>query len=85
VRQQQDLFWDGRRQDVDLGTAPDWPLLAQACGWSAERIAAADEVDDAIDRLLAVDGPALLDVAVAPEADCLPMFPPGAAARDMIG
>jgi acetolactate synthase-1/2/3 large subunit len=85
VRQQQDLFWDGRRQDVDLGCAPDWPALAHACGWAAERIEDAGDVDDAIDRLLDADGPALLDVAVAPEADCLPMFPPGAAARDMIG
>jgi acetolactate synthase-1/2/3 large subunit len=86
VRQQQDLFWDGRRQDVDLGPAPDWALLARACGWSnAERIEHAGEVEDAVARLVAGDGPALLDVAVAPEADCLPMFAPGAAARDMIG
>jgi acetolactate synthase I/II/III large subunit len=85
VRQQQDLFWDGRRQDVDLGPAPDWPLLARACGWSGERVDHADDVEAAIDRLLAADGPALLDVVVAPDADCLPMFPPGAAARDMIG
>ena len=85
VRQQQDLFWDGRRQDVDLGPGPQWPALAQACGWSAARIDAADEVDDAVAWLVEADGPALLDVAVAPESDCLPMFPPGAAARDMIG
>src|SRR4051794_18522056 len=57
VRQQQDLFWGGRRQDVDLAAAPDWPLLARACGWRAERIAQAADVDAAIDRLLAADGP----------------------------
>jgi acetolactate synthase I/II/III large subunit len=86
VRQQQDLFWDGRRQDVDLGPAPDWALLARACGWSnAERVEDAGDVDDAVARLIDADGPALLDVAVAPDADCLPMFAPGAAARDMIG
>jgi acetolactate synthase-1/2/3 large subunit len=86
VRQQQDLFWDGRRQDVDLGPAPDWALLARACGWAnAERVEHAGDVDDAVARLVESDGPALLDVAVAPDADCLPMFAPGAAARDMIG
>jgi acetolactate synthase-1/2/3 large subunit len=86
VRQQQDLFWDGRRQDVDLSGGPDWALLARSCGWeNAERIEHADDVEDAVDRLIGSDGPALLDVAVAPDADCLPMFPPGAAARDMIG
>jgi acetolactate synthase-1/2/3 large subunit len=85
VRQQQDQFWDGRRQDVDLGPGPDWAMVARACGVPAERISDADEVDEAVAELLSADGPALLDVAVAPEADCLPMFPPGAAARDMIG
>jgi acetolactate synthase-1/2/3 large subunit len=85
VRQQQDLFWDGRRQDVDLGPGPDWPALAQACGWSAARIEDAGGLAEAIDWLVDADGPALLDVAVDPDSDCLPMFPPGAAARDMIG
>ena len=27
VRQQQDLFWGGRRTAVDLGASPDWELL----------------------------------------------------------
>lgn len=85
VRQQQDQFWGGRRQDVDLRVAPAWPALAEACGWSAARVADGDGVDDAVRWLVASDGPALLDVAVAPDSDCLPMFPPGAAARDMIG
>ncbi len=34
VRQQQDLFWGGRRTAVDLGASPDWELLARAFGWS---------------------------------------------------
>ena len=28
VRQQQDMFWGGRRSAVDLGATPDWELLA---------------------------------------------------------
>jgi acetolactate synthase-1/2/3 large subunit len=48
VRQQQDMFWRGRRSAAE-------------------------------------PGPALLRVAIAAEADCLPMFPPGGAARAMIG
>ena len=85
VRQQQDQFWGGRRQDVDLGPGPDWAVVARACGFVAERASDADEVGDAVAELLATDGPALLDVTVAPDADCLPLVPPGAAARDMIG
>ena len=29
VRQQQDMFWGGRRSAVDLGATPDWPALAR--------------------------------------------------------
>ena len=38
VRQQQDLFWGGRRTAVDLGASPDWELLSRAFGWSARSI-----------------------------------------------
>ena len=38
VRQQQDLFWGGRRTAVDLGASPDWELLARAFGWSVRSI-----------------------------------------------
>jgi acetolactate synthase-1/2/3 large subunit len=76
VRQQQDMFWGGRRSAVDLGATPDWPALAAAFG-----VAACDDVETA----LAHDGPALVRIAIDPDADCLPMFKPGTAAREMIG
>ena len=85
VRQQQDLFWGGRRTAVDLGTSPDWELLARAFGWSVRSIGEGDEVEDALAETLAEPGPALLHVRIAPEANCLPMFRPGGAAREMIG
>ena len=85
VRQQQDLFWGGRRTAVDLGASPDWELLSRAFGWSARSIGEPDEVEDALAETLAEPGPALLHVRIAPEANCLPMFRPGGAAREMIG
>jgi acetolactate synthase-1/2/3 large subunit len=85
VRQQQDLFWGGRRHAVDLGASPDWELLARAFGVAARSIGEPDEVEDAVAETLAEDGPALLHVRIAPEANCLPMFRPGGAAREMIG
>ncbi|WP_028062496.1 biosynthetic-type acetolactate synthase large subunit [Solirubrobacter soli] len=85
VRQQQDLFWGGRRTAVDLGASPDWELLARAFGWAARSIGDGEDVDDALAETLAEPGPALLHVRIAPEANCLPMFRPGGAAREMIG
>jgi acetolactate synthase-1/2/3 large subunit len=83
VRQQQDMFWDGRRSAVDLGGTPDWPALAAAFGIAGRE--AGDDVEDAIAATLAEPGPALLRVPIDPDEDCLPMFRPGGAARDMIG
>jgi acetolactate synthase-1/2/3 large subunit len=76
VRQQQDMFWDGRRSAIDLGATPDWPALATAFGLTAY---------DDIGAALADPGPALVRIEIDPESDCLPMFKPGTAARDMIG
>jgi acetolactate synthase-1/2/3 large subunit len=85
VRQQQDMFWDGRRTAVDLGASPDWTALAAAFGVAAREVAAADELGDALAETLAEPGPALLRVVIEREADCLPMFRPGGPAREMVG
>jgi acetolactate synthase-1/2/3 large subunit len=85
VRQQQDLFWGGRRSSVDLGASPNWELLARAFGVAVRSIGDGEEVPAALAETLAEDGPALLHVRIAPEANCLPMFRPGGPAREMIG
>jgi acetolactate synthase-1/2/3 large subunit len=87
VRQQQDMFWGGRRSAVDLGTTPDWPALAAAFGIAARDVAVDDDggLEDALADTLAELGPALVRVAIEPDADCLPMFWPGGAAREIVG
>jgi acetolactate synthase-1/2/3 large subunit len=85
VRQQQDMFWGGRHSSVDLGASPDWELLCRAFGVSVRSIGDTEEVPDALAETLAEDGPSLLHVRIAPEANCLPMFRPGGPAREMIG
>jgi acetolactate synthase I/II/III large subunit len=77
VRQQQDMFWDGRRSAVDLGTTPDWPALARSFGIAGH--------DGDLAAALAEPGPVLVRIPIDPESDCLPMFRPGGPARLMIG
>ncbi|WP_346839758.1 thiamine pyrophosphate-dependent enzyme [Microbulbifer sp. SAOS-129_SWC] len=43
---------------------PDFGQLAQICGLWGERVENAEDLTDAMERLLAADGPALLDVRV---------------------
>lgn len=89
VRQQQDLFWGGRRVASDLsggGTGgTDFAAVAAAFGVAARTVREPDDVEDALAATLAEPGPALLDVRIAPEAESLPMFLPGGPAREMIG
>jgi acetolactate synthase I/II/III large subunit len=75
VRQQQDMFYGGRRSEVDLGATPDWLALARSFGIPAHDDLAA----------VAAPGPALVHVPIDPDSDCLPMFKPGTPARSMIG
>ena len=85
VRQQQDMFWGGRRSEVDLGATPDWPALAAAFGIAARETDAGGAFADALAATLAEPGPALLRVVIERDADCLPMFRPGGPAREMVG
>ena len=85
VRQWQELFWDKRYSAVDMGKSPDWVKLAEAFGATGMRVAADDEMDDAMREAIATEGPVVLDVRVRREENCYPMIPAGAAARDMVG
>ena len=78
VRQQQDLFWGGRRTRRSTSArAPDWELLARAFGVAARSIGDADEVEDALAETLAEPGPALLHVRDRARGQLPADVPPG--------
>ncbi len=85
VHQWQKLFYRERYSSTLLDANPDFVKLADAYGWQGERVENPDEVDAAIDRMLASEGPYLLDVAISPEQNVYPMVAPGAALDDIIG
>lgn len=85
VHQWQSLFYDRRFSFTELDANPDFVKLADAYGWQAMRIDHPDQVDDALDTMLAADGPFLLDVAIPTEQTVYPMVAPGAALDDIIG
>ena len=84
VRQWQDLFWNKRRSETILDDNPDFVMLANAFGISAERIESADEVDGALTRLLESDSAYLLQVCIPPDECVWPLVPPGACNADMV-
>ncbi len=85
VRQWQELFWDRRYSQVDMGNFPDFVKLAEAYGATGLRFESKHTLVDDIRRAIATPGPVVVDVRVTREENTYPMISPGAAARDMVG
>jgi acetolactate synthase-1/2/3 large subunit len=79
VRQWQELFYEERYSQVELGTTiPDYVKLAEAYGCVGLRCDRADEVDAVLDKALAVTGvPAVVDFRVHDREGVFPMVPAG--------
>ena len=85
VRQWQELFWDRRYSQVDMGQFPDFVKLAEAYGCTAMRFEDKGTLVDDMRAALATEGPVVVDVSVSREENVYPMIAPGAPARDMVG
>jgi acetolactate synthase-1/2/3 large subunit len=85
VRQWQELFWDGRYSQVEMGESPDFVKLAEAYGATGLRFEDKASLVDDMREALNTEGPVLVDVRVTKEENTYPMIPAGQAARDMVG
>ncbi len=85
VRQWQELFWDRRYSNVDMGSWPDWVKLADAYGATGVLLTDKTTLVDDLKAALATPGPVVVDVKVTREENTYPMIAPGAAAREMVG
>ena len=85
VRQWQELFWDKRYSQVDMGEFPDFVKLAEAYGATGMRLTDKTTLVEGMREALATEGPVVVDVRVTREENTYPMIPAGQAARDMVG
>ncbi|HTU30226.1 MAG TPA: biosynthetic-type acetolactate synthase large subunit [Solirubrobacteraceae bacterium] len=85
VRQWQELFWDRRYSQVDMGQWPDFVKVAEAYGATGVRLTDKHTLVDDMRAAIATPGPVLVDVRVGREENVYPMIVPGQAARDMRG
>ncbi|MGZ4166836.1 MAG: biosynthetic-type acetolactate synthase large subunit [Solirubrobacteraceae bacterium] len=85
VRQWQELFWDKRYSQVDMGQYPDFVKLADAYGATGIRLTDKTTLVPDMREAIATEGPVLVDVRVTREENTYPMIAPGQAARDMVG
>ncbi len=85
VRQWQELFWDKRYSQVDMGQWPDFVKVAEAYGATGLRLTDKHTLVKDMREALAREGPVLVDVRVTREENTYPMIPAGKAAREMVG
>jgi len=84
VRQWQELNHGGRYSHSYTEALPDFVTVAQGFGWQARRVSDPAELDGALAECLASGNPYFLDVAVAGQENCFPMFAAGAGHQEVM-
>ncbi|MGF1683432.1 acetolactate synthase 2 catalytic subunit [Photobacterium minamisatsumaniensis] len=84
VRQWQSLFFDGRHSETILDDNPDFIKLAEAFDIPGKTITTKEEVEPALQEMLASKTSYLLHVLISEEENVWPLVPPGAANQDML-
>ncbi len=85
VRQWQRLFYEGRYSQTELSDNPDFVKLAEAYSWQADSVKKPEDVEGALRRMLAAEGPYLLDMRIGRDQSVFPMVAPGSGLAEAIG
>ena len=83
VRQWQAMFFGGRYSFTPM-VNPDYMKIAEAYQIPSRRVIHREDLQDAIQEMLAIDGPFLLEACVIEEGNVLPMTPPGGTVNEML-
>ncbi len=84
VRQWQTLFFDKHYSETVLDRKTKFVALAEAFGAKGSAACTLEELDAALEKAFACDGPYLIDCAIDKDEFVLPMLPPGGSMDDMI-
>ena len=82
VRQWQQLFFDKRYASTEM-TNPDFVTIAKGYNIEAQRVTKREELDGAVEAMIASDKPYFLEVCVEKEDNVFPMIPTGASVSDI--
>ncbi len=77
VRQWQNLYYNQHYSNTILTDKVDYCKVAEGLGCMAIRVTKRDEVEPALKKALAAEGPVLIDIAVDPDEKVFPMVSPG--------
>ena len=84
VRQWQTLFYDKHYSNSVLERKTDFAAFAKAFGADGEAVGTPEELDAALTRAFAAEGPYVIDCKIDKDEFVLPMLPPGGSMDDII-
>lgn len=84
VRQWQKLFYGRRFSQTDPHRKTDFVALAKAFGVEGFLVTKPEEVEDTLKKAVSLNAPAVIDFRISPDANVLPMIPPGKDVDSMI-
>lgn len=83
VRQWQDMFFGGRRSFTKMMN-PCYETISKGYGIPYDVVTDRNDLKAKVGKMLATDGPYLLECAIKEEANVMPMTPPGKSVNEMI-
>ncbi len=84
VRQWQKVFYGNRFSQTDPHRKTDFVALAKAFGIDGLRIETPEDVEPVLKQAIALQKPVIIDCRISPDANVLPMIPPGGSAEEII-
>ncbi len=84
VRQWQKLFYGSRFSQTDPHRATDFVKLANAFGVEGMRITRSDEIMPTLQKALEMNTTVVIDCQISPDANVLPMIPPGKTVNEIV-
>ena len=83
VRQWQDMFFD-HRQSFTKMLNPDYSSICKGYGICYDVVIDRKDLKAKVEKLVATDGPCLLECAIKEDDNVLPMTPPGKSVNEML-
>jgi acetolactate synthase-1/2/3 large subunit len=82
VRQWQEMFFNKRYASTEL-INPDFVTVASGFNIPAKRVSKREDLKNSLIEMLNAEGPYLLDITIAKEANVMPMIEPGASVSEV--
>ena len=84
VRQWQKLFYGNRFSQTDPKRMTDFVKVAEGFGIPAFRLDKTEDIDEVFEKATGLGGPAVIDCIISPDANVLPMIPPGKTVNEIV-